>query len=271
MLRLIRNSDAADSGSAFKSEFLQPAKIAVDTPQPTPPPVLDGTITPDTGGAFRIKPDADAVPPPPPEPVFKEDEPAPEKQPVKKDMGVKMETFLRVRNSLQSELLAMIAGTRTPEKYMLDDEQLNLLAEAYAPYADSITGMLPPWVMILAIEAITTGKKIVMAFDDRKQSLRNAKVANGQMKASVQPQATVIDISRPRTRWKIRTSGPYKGSYREDRFGKYMKQDEPGEMVDLGNANDMKEVIFSNGWQTVKGVFNLPDDWREKNNINTAD
>jgi hypothetical protein len=253
----------------FEQNFLQPAKAAVDTPAAPPPTVPDGSVTtPDSGGAFRVfsKPEAAPVQEPA-KPLFEEAIREQEKPKAKDVKGISLETFLQVRNLFQSELLAMIAKTGNPERYKLDEEQLTLLAEAYAPYADTITGTIPPWVMILMIEGVTTGKLVIAALEDRKAITRNAKaMRNGQVAETVRQAARVVPLNATgvRTRYDLHSDG----TYQYTRDGAYRKVTEPGgERPDLTNIEEVKNIIRKNKWIKVQRILGLDDEWLQRNGI----
>lgn len=194
--------------------------------------------------------------------------------------GVSMDVFLKVRNQLQARLCAMLAKTDNVDKYKLDESELDLLAEVYAPYADSITGELPPWVMIIAVEAITTGNKLVMAINDRKVNIRNEKERNRVVNSNVPSMANAVAKTVPfptgnvsmkgeRTRFEINSDGFYQNSRLiPGRSTRYLKKDEATEPVDLKNLEHVKHVVLKNGGRKKVGrILNLPMEWFEQRGI----
>lgn len=247
----------------FIGEFAKEAKPAADTAlPPPPPPVVDAG-----GGFFRMKAE-EAPKPQEPAPVFPtppaDDADAGRKTATTPE-GVSLETFLRVRNMLQAQLFAMIAKSDNPEKYQLDSEQLDLLAEAYAPYADKISGMLPPWVMVVAVEAITTGKMLLSAVEERKHNIRNANAIKTGAPATAfkQAAATIIPLgNQVRTQFKIHADG----SYTTHRDGSYAPVG-TAEKVNLADMEEVRQVIIKNKWAKFAKAFALDDSYLQKHGI----
>lgn len=245
----------------FIKEFTQPAKPSADTvvPPPPPTPVMDAG-----GGFFRLKeepPKAEE-----PAPIFTPvEEPEAGKKTASTVDGISLETFLKVRNMLQSQLFAMIAKSGNTEKYQLDDAQLDLLAEAYAPYADKISGMLPPWVMVAAVEAITTGKMLYTAYEDRQAAIRNAQAikTGAPAQALRKAAATIVPLgNQPRTQFKIHSDG----SFTTHRDGSYAAVG-TAEKVNLSDMEEVRQVIIKNKWAKFAKAFGLDDTYLQQHGI----
>lgn len=234
------------SNAAFEASFTGDAKPSLDTPPPAEAAAQSSEAA-TVGDPFvnvQAEPEKRA------EPIFKEETPAeqkstPELKP--KEAGMKVEIFLQARNALQSYVLAGIAKSKNPEKYKLDEEQLNMLAEVYAPYAEQYGGNIPNWVMILVAEAMTTGKLIFAAIDERRTNNQNQRLVQSPAVQNVFKTAT--EEPAERKKYVIDENGYYVGSAKTNA---YIKKAERTEKASLA---DIELIVRDSGIDIVRKAF----------------
>lgn len=232
--------------AAFEASFTGEAKPSLDTPvveNSITAHVEDGKIVED----FFTK----AVPDPQKaDPIFKEEIPEEQKPSSElkpKEAGMKVEIFLQARNALQSYVLAGIAKSKNPEKYKLDEEQLSMLAEVYAPYAEQYGGNIPNWVMILVAEAMTTGKLIFSAIDERRTNTQNQRLVQSPAVQNVFK--TAVEEPAERKKYVIDENGYYVGSAKTNA---YIKKAERTEKASL---TDIELIVRDTGIDIVRKAF----------------
>lgn len=279
------NSDTDEIRQGFLQEMgmhPKPAPVNEHEGMPDGPPSVHEANTFDAGGGFfRIKKEQPPLPDSedeePSEPLFPDVEDSEDEEPEKgkkgkpEKKGLTLQAVMKARNHLQGELLNWIAKSDNPERYMMDEWEMEALVEAYEPYADIILDKFPTWLPLLIMEAKVIGRLTKMAQKDREANIRNQKAAKNEpvRKAKIVP----IVTKKPRTRFKLHEAAGMEGYYKEDRHGNYIRKGEyaNAEKPDLSNPEEMEQVIFSNGWSYVKDLFNLPDDWAEKMGITIED
>jgi len=254
---------AGDGMKDFYATLSQTAKPAADTPVAVPATV----VTPGTGGGWREKlfnsaPEQQA--PPEPKPVFEDvvQEQEKQQQQSEKPLDAKtvtLDTMLRVRNDLQAGVLAFMAQSSNPERYKMNDEELDLLAELWAPYWDELKLVIPKWLPLTIIEVKIMGSLINRAYKDGKQNKKNTQAIRGGAVAQVVKAAAganANDASIERTNFQIHADG----TYVKNRDGSYHAAGEPGgEIPDLTNAEHVERLISKNGRRKVMRIFNITD------------
>lgn len=261
----------ADGGmGSFMQEINQPAKLAADTPAPAP---SQESIIPDTGGAWRAKlfgtttpkSEEQAAPKPVFEEVINEQEKKQEQAKPVDAKTVTLDTMLRVRNDLQAAVLSFMAQSTNPERYKMTDEDLDLLAELWAPYWDELQFLIPKWLPLAIIEVKIMGSLIRRAYNDGKQQKKNTQAVRSGAAAQVVKAATTgnnpNDPSLERRRFEIDSEG----YYRHNRDGSFHYAGTPGgELPDLTNAEHVERLIAKNGKPKVMRIFNITDADLEK-------
>lgn len=269
-----RSSDAISNPGASVDNFIasleQPVKSAIDTPMTQP--VQEGDVFNTGAGAFRVTEVKTDQPKPEeqkqvfPDDAAEEKYTAPTGSKATTAQGMTIESMLKVKSMLTAQLAALLAkqGITNYQAYMPEDWQLDMLAEAYAPYADTISGMLPPWVMIVIVESMITGGILIRAFNDRNTAIRSQQAIRTGAPATVVAQAVAANgAQKQRTNFTIKKDG----SYKYDRNGEYVKQDDPKERVDFSNMDELREVVEKNGWDAVRKAYDLPEDWAQTRGI----
>lgn len=242
--------DGVMTGEAFQNDMLGATD---DTPDFTNPSPIAAGLPPEPerpSWQFWQKPEAETPPPQPePAPLFQSAAAAPPPEPAPKETlpeDLTVDMFLLARNILQAEIFSYIAQSKNKERYTLDEEQLDMLAKVYAPLAAKYNGKIPYWVWILVVEAMTTGKLLLAALDERRVNRANKRA---QKSAPVQAAVQQAE-NEPQERKNYEIDN--NGYYIKDTKGAYIKVADRAEKADLA---DLKLILKDTDIKRVKAAF----------------
>lgn len=189
-----------------------------------------------------------------PDPIFAGGNDAEQEKPKNLDDEMarfKLDMFLQARNHVQAHFLALIAKSKDPEQYKLDEDDLEMLAQVYLPYMKQYGGKIPEWLSILMVELLVMGKKIIQAIGDRKTNARNILLAKSPIVGAAIQKVAKDESAAPwvRNNWRIDA----KGRYEWGPYG-YIKV---ADRTETASLDDIEQLLRSNGVVKMKKAFSL--------------
>lgn len=243
-----------NSIDAFLKEVEKPTTPAPGTTIPSEPaPAYEIPAMPPPGPAPE-------PPRKPDEPMFKQEEPEPERQeqaPPKHSADYKrkmVRSLLLGEDFATSRICGIVGGTDEYAQFMYTEEDLNTILDLLEPYYDMIIAKVPGWLPLIVVYGGFKTQQIMRAAKVHKTNKANSAARTDPNVANKVANAFKAQEEKPRTNFKINK----KGEYIYDRYGKYLKVDEPKE---LANIADIDRILDSNKVSDVQAAFNLSDDY----------
>lgn len=237
---------------AFMQEIGKPTTPAIGTTLPQGPEPQ-----------YYIPPEA---PPPPPEeaqrnpdePMFrredaelpKEEQPAPQLSLDKKRKQVR--ALLLGEDFATSRICGIVAGTDQYGLFKYSEDDINTLLDLLEPYYDMILDKIPGWIPLIMVWGGLKTQQIMAASKMYKVNKANAAARTDKTVLEKVANAANGEGEKERTNFKITK----RGEYQHDRYGRYLKLDEPKEKAEL---RDIERILESNKVSIVKEAFNLSD------------
>lgn len=255
----------ATSIDAFLNEVAQPTNIAPGTVAPTePPPVYNIPATP--------PPSPEPVTPRnPDEPYFKpedtqadkDDQPDNDAEPVTESYDKqrkKVRWLLTGLDVVEANILAFVAMTDDKKQFRDSDNDTEDLLDTLTAYYDRILSVIPAWIPFIMVFFGLQFDKVRRAIKLRRTAKANAAAKNNPALVNKVQAAAATEGDKPRTNFKINK----KGEYIYDRYGKYLKADEPRELADIA---DIDRILESNKPSDVQAAFGLTDEQMKQHGI----
>lgn len=255
----------ATSIDAFLTEVAQPTNIAPGTVAPTePPPVYYIPAEPPPSPE-------PAQPRNPEEPIFKpEDTQADKDEQTDNDTEQVSESYDKQRKKVrwlftgldvvESNILAFVALTDDKKQFRNSESDTEDLLDTLTAYYDRILSLIPAWIPFVMVFFGLQFDKVRRAIKLRRTAKANAAAKNNPALVNKVQAAAATEDEKPRTNFKINK----KGEYIYDRYGKYLKADEPRELADIA---DIDRILESNKPSDVQAAFNLTDEQMKQKGV----
>lgn len=163
----------------------------------------------------------------------------------------KLRVFLNVRDKAQQRIFAAWSDADR-ELFAMDEEDFELLTDAYMPIMEEHGGKIPWWLDIALVESIVLGSKIQLARKLAKVNKENETLRSDNSALQKAVANSVPVTSKDRKKFSIDENGYYTHSA----TGTYIKQ---ARRMEKASLKDIDKIVEVNDSDFVKSAFKLSD------------
>lgn len=245
----------SESGKEFLQEFNTATIPAVDTPYVEVPAAK-------TEAGYNPLDGPPESPPPPPEaenPIFEDiggagadaGSPAPAAKPLTdKKSEAKLLFIIKMIDKLQAKGFVRMAKELEEQEFRFDDEEMEMLVDAWMPYMKEHGGNIPDWIEAAFTTIWVFGSRFIKAYD-----LRMINSKNEQLSAAPTMQRTVgelVAIRNPNRKDYILATTKI-GYYQNNaKTGKYLRKEL---LTEKASLEDLEMLLRDNDAETVRRAF----------------
>lgn len=263
------NKSIEDEMKAFERELSAPRQTATDTPDALVNAQQEATPAPQEKPSFfslapAPAPTATSSSPVASQPMFPNapdeiEEDVQEEEQKNKEFGKlasgkaekKLRVFLNVRDKAQQRIFAAWSDADR-EMFAMDEEDFELLTDAYMPIMEEHGGKIPWWLDIALVESIVLGSKIQLARKLAKVNKENETLRSDNSALQKAVANSVPVTSKDRKKFSIDENGYYTHSA----TGTYIKQ---ARRMEKASLKDIDKIVEVNDSDFVKSAFKLSD------------